>query len=240
MKTDFRSMNRTLLIPIALFAGSAAHATVIDFVALTEGTDALGESAWSTLSVAGDGFNLDITATDTSDDDPNAFAYLDWNHAGLGVCGDVTGTGAHSNSGTNRCIPGSDDNMTTGETLSFIFDVDVIIDRIWFNNTHDPDYTIDFAAGGDRIWIGGSLVNAVGNGYAAGNSYNSTIVGASVLNYLGPFSATGGVAFDIGYYNEQFYISGMDVRAVPEPGTLGLLGAGLLGFGLLRRRRRIG
>src|SRR5688572_27925258 len=43
----------------------------------------------------------------------------------------------------------------------------------------------------------------------------------------------------------DFYIGGSklvvsgDQRAVPEPGTLALLGAALLGFGMLRRRRLI-
>ena len=223
------------LATLLVLSSTAARADIIDFVNLTEGADQLGESAWSTLNIAGSDFNLAITGSKSTDDDPLAFAYLDWNHAGLGVCGDVYNTGAHPNSGRNVCNPGSDDNVTIGEMLYFTFDTNVIIERIWFNNTHDRDWTID---GGDYVLINGVQVAGPGNGYATGNNYNNTIGGASASNFLGPYGAGAGVALSIGFGDQQFYISGMEVRAVPEPGTLALFGIGLLGMGAMRRRRR--
>jgi len=229
-----RTISRIIVAALAL-AGGSAQADFIDFVDMIE-NGAYGESAFSTLSIAGTGFNLDISGTKNGQ---AAFAYLDWNHAGLGVCGSVDAQHVnvlHPGSGANVCNPSSDDNVTFGEALSFLFDVDVIIDRIWFNNTHDPDYTISFANGGDQILINGVAVNAVGNGYVTGNPYNG-LVNVSADNWLGPFSATGGVAFGVGFINEQFYISGMEVHAVPEPATLAILGFGLFGLGMSRRRK---
>jgi hypothetical protein len=239
-----RHMLMTTVIALFALGGTGASADIIDFVELTE-SGPYGESGHSSLVIAGTGFTLTITATkensvtETTDD---AFAYLDWNHAGLGVCGNVSDANvnvSYPGSGRNVCNPGSDDNVTTGETLSFVFDTDVVIERIWFNNTHDSSFTIDFSDGGDQIMINGVPVNAVGNGYATGNSYNDSIAGASAGNFLGAFNAGANVPFLIGFLNEQFYISGIEVRAaVPEPGTLALLGLGLVGIGAVRRRKK--
>ena len=224
------------LATILALVSTAARADIIDFVELTEGAGQKGESAWSTLNIAGSDFNLAITATQDSDD---AFAYLDWNHAGLGVCGDADNTGAHPGSHGNVCNPGSDDNVTTGEMLYFTFDANVTIERIWFNNTHDADGVISSP---EYIMINGSPVPGPGNGYATGNSYNNNAaLSADAGNFLGPYGAIAGTAFTIGFGDEQFYVSGMQVRAttVPEPGTLALLGIGLMGMGAARRRKKI-
>lgn len=232
-------LKKALSLATLLALGStAARADIIDFVNLTEGAGGLGESAWSTLNIAGSDFNLAITGSKSTDDDDFAFAYLDWNHAGLGVCGDVTSEqyedATRTGLSSNVCAPGSDDNVTIGEMLYFTFDTNVIIERIWFNNTHDDDRVI---LDPEYIMINGSQEPGPGNGYATGNGYNSRS-DSDVGNFLGPYGATAGIAFTIGFGDEQFYVSGMEVRAVPEPGTLALLGIGLIGMGAARRRRK--
>jgi len=71
---------------------------------------------------------------------------MDRNIAGLGVCKDVTRRA--------QCTPASDDNVTGGanetEILHFLFDIDVSINKIWFNNNHDPDRSLV----GDTISVG--------------------------------------------------------------------------------------
>lgn len=224
-----------LILGSLLFTTGAAQARIIDFVYLTEGAGQLGESAWSTLSLSFAEFDVDISGSNGH----TVYAYLDFNHAGLGVCGAVDADDigvANPGSGSNVCNPSSDDNITEGEAVHFVFSKDVTITKIWFNNTHDPDRTI---IDPDVITIDGDNVLAVGNGYApTSNQYNTAgNFNSSVDNWLGPFSASADTAFIIAYAGEQFYISGMEVAVVPEPCTLVLLGSGVLGIGLFRRRR---
>jgi hypothetical protein len=234
------NINRTLAALSLAVATSAPQAAIIDFVDMTE-KGAYGESAWSTLSLGHTGFSVDISGTKNG---APAFAYLDWSHAGLGVCGSAGSSNNSANTlrsgkSSNICNPGNDDNVTVAESLSFVFSSNVVIEKIWFNNTHDPDLTI---ISPDLINIDGASIPAKGNGYAptsdiyntAGN-YNS-----SGNNWLGSFAVSAGHQFNIGFNNEQFYISGMEVRAVPEPSLLALFAAGLIGMGATRFRRRCG
>ena len=127
------------------------------------------------------------------------------------------------------------------ETLTFKFDKNVVIDKIWINNSHDNGGNIDTT---ETLLINGNAIFSPGNGYATGSKYNeggtAPVTGAKVGNYLGSYSVAANTAFTIAYGGskpEQFYVSGMEVRVVPIPGALVLFGSGLLGLAGIARRR---
>ena len=57
-------------------------------------------------------------------------------------------------------------------------------------------------------------------------------------NGIGSFFVAANTNIDVAYFNEEFYISGMEVNAVSEPATIALLGLGLIGLGAVRRRTK--
>jgi len=203
---------------------NTAHAGIINFISLTEAVGGYGEGAWTSLNLSSGGANVTITGHATNDNDPTQYAYLDWGTAGLGSCKDVLNTSAvntiSSGSKANNCAPSSDDNVTSKEFLSFVFDKNVVITNIWFNNNHDGGF-----GAGDKVSINGGSFD-VATGYAGG------------ANGIGSFSVNAGDAFNVGYLNEQFYISAIEFAAVPESGSLMLMCIGLLMvFGLRKSRR---
>lgn len=194
---------------------NSANAGIINFIGLADGLGGYGEGAWSSLNLSSGGANVSITGHSSDDNDSTQYAYLDFGLAGLGSCKDVLSTSAVNTISPlrilNNCAPSSDDNVGKKEFLSFVFDRDVVISNIWFNNNHGGGFS-----NGDNVKVDGKVFS-LDTGYAGW------------ANGIGAFNVAAGYDFDISYLNEEFYISAIEFSAaVPEPGALMLLCIGIL------------
>ena len=240
------------------FVSGSVHAIIIDFKDLAD--NSVGESAWNTLMFDASGAIttnasnafLDITGSNGS----NSYAYFDSNNAGLGVCGKLfdasSADQANPGSRTNLCNPGSDDNVTyssgTPERLSFVFDANVIIEKIWLNNNHDGDKSlfndyitigVDGANSSTRLTNGGYLLDSLLNLDLALNAGSVFDVGFNPdQSCESGGSQSQSASSTTNYNNCEFYISKIEYTTVPEPTTLALLGLGVFGLSIARRRQR--
>lgn len=250
---------KNLVIASGLFVVSGSlHAIVIDFKDLAD--NSVGESAWNTLMFDASGVIttnasnafLDIKGSNGS----NSYAYFDSNNAGLGVCGKLFNASSadktNPNSGTNLCNPGSDDNVTyssgTPERLSFVFDANVIIEKIWLNNNHDGDKSlfndyitigVDGANSPTRLDNGGYLLDSLLDldfALSAGSIFDVGFNPNQSCESGGSQSQT--ASSTTNYNNCEFYISKIEYSTVPEPTTLALLGLGIFGLSFARRRKK--
>jgi len=141
------------------------------------------------------------------------YVYLDASdsngQAGMGVC--------HKQS----CAGNSDDNVTEGEGLWLQFSEPVKINTIQFQDqNHEVTFPV-VGGGSPYVWIEGNQV---------------ALSQEVVLQQKG-------TDFHFAWGNSDFYIEKITFDPVsrtpaPEPATLGLLGAGLLGLVARSRRRR--
>ncbi|RKF16018.1 hypothetical protein D6850_00115 [Roseovarius spongiae] len=199
------------VIAAALVAGLAATgagAATLDFVAEAFG-DERGVADGTTINNVNTGF-LNVTFSSSH------FAYFDdlsgGKPAGLGVCKVLTGDA--------QCKPSSDDNVTSGESVTLTFDTMVdLLGLSFFNADHNP------VSATDTLRIGTDLM-AIGE---------TTFGAASAATFSGITSIT--FAYG-GSSANQFYVAGATATPVPIPASLPLLVGGLGLMGWVARRRR--
>ena len=207
----------------ALAISAQANATVFDFQDLVDNGNEDGGVFSGTL---GDGTNPADFITDVAANGEAGFSTFSWTKGATTLTVDGGADYAYLDKGkaglgvckvlttSDQCDPGNDDNVTLGEVLNF-----------GFSSGHDVDLnasTFRKANHGLLADLSDIEVNIDGGGWLD--------LTANLNFYATNFSLR--TTDD----SSQFYIDALSV-SVAEPATVALMGLGLAGLGVVRRRK---
>jgi len=210
----------------ALGVASTGSAATFDFIKYADKTadgldNANNERGFKKYVVTED--NIQLTArgyklSDSVQKWDRKKVYLDHGHAGLGVC-------SVGLTDDKQCSTPSDDNVTTREMLWFSFDQTVSFDEISFRDgSHGTAFDGNFLM---ILFSGGHW--GKWKSYSLAHLFTLNLIGEGIAFYNPNKSASN---------SKQFYISSMNVSAVPIPAAIWLFGSALLGFTAVRRNAK--
>jgi len=212
----------TLALPVAAWADTITTTNQTGTIAITgmTGTNGLGTNGTSAISSSGSQLtNFTWGTFSATSGKGGALGSVSFSTGALAT-GSVSAGGTFAGGGSFTIVgqgawlaglPGSPKGKTTLFTGSFVGPIDWI-----FDGKAGPKLT--FTLTGD---IAGTLYNGVSVG------------GTTTQNY---YSYSGQLFSGIGHIQ----VGNTTLSTVPEPGTLGLLGTGLVGIALVFRRKLIG
>lgn len=225
------SVAKGIIVTVTLTTSAIASATTFDFAAIANGDSSYGftggEFGASSITFSKEGLSVDAMGSDAvTGAEYNAYLDSNWFHdgagggGGLGVC-KVLDSG-------NQCTPGFDDNVTINENLMLDFGSKVTIsETIFRNGEHNTTFAIDAVF---DLVIDRGLATEFIDTYSLVNIFTMDLTGTT-FEFLDLNTTTTD--------DYRFYISAIEVTAVPVPAAVWLFASGLLGLVGIARRRHI-